>query len=91
MNKKITLMEVAKTFGYSDNRAFYSWKSEERKARFEWLRVSAILIKNGINYFTVLGLAEENIRLKEKIKEYESKMELLKGIRDEKERTKSNN
>lgn len=61
MNTKISKEEIARMFGYGNYTSFNTWdKTPNHVARFDWLKTSAILIKNGYNHFEVLGLAEKN-------------------------------
>ena len=61
MNTKISKEEIARMFGYGNYTSFNTWdKTPNHVARFNWLKTSAILIKNGYNHFEVLGLAEKN-------------------------------
>ena len=75
MITKITNKELAEYFGYI-NVTFTRWKNKgEPKllARYEWLKVAGLLIKNKINPYEVLEMAKENIELK-------AKMEKLRGL-----------
>ena len=66
MNTKISKEEIARMFGYGNYTSFNAWKKTPNHiARFDWLKTSAILIKNGYNHFEVLGLADKCNTLKE--------------------------
>jgi len=97
MNTKISKEGIAKTFGYGNYTSFNAWKkTPELIARFDWLKTSAILIKNGFNYFEVLGLADKNkdlsdenqvlkdeiIELTDAINKHADKMEALQDIQN---------
>ena len=80
MNKKVTKAEIAKTFGYSWT-TFRGWdKTDILKQRYEWLKTSTLLIRNGFKPYMVLNLADRNKQLED---EREILHEELSNLTDE--------